>query len=267
MSEGTPDDGSDQTPHLHEYTFIEVLLVEDNPGDALLVEERLREVRLARFRLTQAAQLSIATDKLRSADFDVILLDLGLPDSHGLDTLAAIREVAAETPIVVLTGYEDERTAVDAMRAGAQDYLVKGPIDAKLLSRSIIYAIERHRVAAQLEASEDRFRNLVEKMDDPVMILDDDGTVQFLNPAAQSMFGDKGGSLVGMHLQVPDLETGEDRVSILDEDGSRSVAEARVTDIRWNGKSSYLLTLVDRPKRVADEEAQMWTPEPIRRFR
>lgn len=253
-----------------EFTYLKILLVEDNPGDALLVEERLSEARVARFSVIRADRLGSAIRSLGDHQVDAILLDLGLPDSHGLDTLDAIREEAPGIPVVVLTGYEDERTAIEAVRSGAQDYLVKGPIDAKLLSRSILYAYERQAVVDELRASEERFRTLIEEMEDAVMILDDEGTVQFVNPAAQSMFGPHAEEVVGMHLELPDVGDGSARVDIVDPHGERAVAQARVTDITWDGKESYLIT-VPGPARHGEEpvpaDRGTWTPRPLRNLR
>src|SRR5262245_42127511 len=106
--------------------LIQVLLVEDNPGDALLIEEMLGEAPDVRFELTVVGRLSAAGEALKGGRFAVVLLDLSLPDSQGLDTFRALRRFASRLPVVVLTGLNDEGLAVQAVREGAQDYLVKG---------------------------------------------------------------------------------------------------------------------------------------------
>lgn len=227
------------------FTFIRLLLVEDNPGDAMLVEERLGEARSVRFSVQRAKRLGQAVEVLRSEPFDLVLLDLGLPDSHGTDTLARLQEAAPRVPVVILTGYEDEAMALKALRMGAQDYLVKGPIDAQLLCRSILYAIERGQILHRLKESEDRFRKVLDEMDDAVMVLDDEGTVQFVNPAAQTMFGPRGEDLVGMHLDLPEVEGETAELAVVDDRGRQAVARAHVRDIQWEGRRSYLLTVAD----------------------
>jgi signal transduction histidine kinase len=122
---------------------IKVLLVEDNLGDARLLYEGLEEALPEQFQLTHARRLSEALEYLWQETCDVVLLDLGLPDSHGLDTLVVTRAQAPGVPIVVLTGFQDEALAVEALKGGAQDYLVKGQVDSKLLGRSMRYAIVR----------------------------------------------------------------------------------------------------------------------------
>jgi DNA-binding response OmpR family regulator len=134
-------------------TSIKVLLIEDNPGDVRLMQEMLASVKGIPFHLQSASRLSTGQKYLAGGGIDVVLLDLSLPDSHGLDTFDRIHTQAKEVPIVVLTGTDDEALAVDAAQQGAQDYLVKGQINGQIVARSIRYAIERHRLLAELEQS------------------------------------------------------------------------------------------------------------------
>ncbi|MBI4282349.1 MAG: response regulator [Chloroflexi bacterium] len=131
--------------------LIRVLLVEDNPGDARLIRENLREAKAVRFELTLAERLSEGMRLAREGAFDVLLLDLTLPDSSGFDTFATAIVQAPGVAIVVLTGLQDETVALRAVSEGAQDYLVKGNVDGALLGRSIRYAVERHRLRQNLE--------------------------------------------------------------------------------------------------------------------
>jgi signal transduction histidine kinase/DNA-binding response OmpR family regulator len=129
---------------------IRILLIEDNPGDALLLEATLGVAYPGWYVVTRAA--SMAEAKARAADgvFDVILVDLTLPDSEGLATLDVLRHSAPAAPIIALTGVTDEVVAMEAVRRGAQDYLIKGRSDAALVARSIHYAIDRQLVEEQL---------------------------------------------------------------------------------------------------------------------
>ena len=124
-----------------------VLLVEDNPDDTLILEDMLSSRAVE---IDHASTLSSALQKLASADFEVILLDLSLPDAHGPGTISSIREHAANIPIVVLSGLADENAATQAMEQGAQDYLIKGQADAPLLWRSLRYALQRHSVEQRI---------------------------------------------------------------------------------------------------------------------
>lgn len=129
---------------------INTLLIEDNPGDARLIEIYLKESFDNIFTLETADYLSKALELLESNTFNIIILDLSLPDSDGLDTFRKIHDKAPETPIIVLTGMEDEAMGISAMKLGAQDFLVKGKLKINDLKRSIKYSIERYRLLNEL---------------------------------------------------------------------------------------------------------------------
>jgi DNA-binding NtrC family response regulator len=137
---------------------IQVLLVEDNPGEARLLQEALLEAGREKVQVTHVDRLSEAIDQIRSNPLDVLLLDLSLPDSKGLETVARAQEEAPHIAIVVLTGNEDEKAALEAVRMGAQDYLFKGDTQGQLLLRAIYYAIERKRVQEEREQLIDKLQ-------------------------------------------------------------------------------------------------------------
>ncbi len=128
-----------------------VLLIEDNDDDALMVREMLAAAKQVAFEVECAERLSTGLVSLAAGGVDVVLLDLSLPDSQGLATFDAVYARVPVVPIVVLTGYHDEAFGVQALKAGAQDYLVKGQVEAPLLERSLRYAIERHQLVTALE--------------------------------------------------------------------------------------------------------------------
>ncbi|MBC8264007.1 MAG: PAS domain S-box protein [Anaerolineales bacterium] len=181
---------------------IRALLIEDNPGDARLIREMLKEAGAAQFELACADRLSTGLERLAERDIDVVLLDLGLPDSQGLDTLG---RVLAEPPgapvIVVLTGLDDEALAIQAVRVGAQDYLVKGQVDGNLLGRAMRYAIERQRAEEVLRESEDRYRDLVEHSHDLICTHDLQGQILSANPAAEKLLGYDQSAMLKMNLR------------------------------------------------------------------
>ncbi|HML05140.1 MAG TPA: response regulator [Methanobacterium sp.] len=143
--------------------LIKVLIVEDNPQDLRLIEEMLREVKIPSFELIGSSTLNDGLKHLVNDIFDILLLDLNLPDSTGLDTFASVYEQAPEIPIVILSGFDDENIAIKAVREGAQDYLVKGQVSSLLLSRSISYAIERKLIEDELIRHRYYLNELVEK--------------------------------------------------------------------------------------------------------
>jgi len=127
---------------------IRVLLVEDNLGDARLIQEYLSEAGVAAFSLQTADRLSAALTYLAENAIDAILLDLGLPDSHGIETLKRVRAQAPTVPVIVVTGFDDREMGVEALRNGAHDYLVKSRVDSYLLGRAIVRQLERARAAS-----------------------------------------------------------------------------------------------------------------------
>jgi diguanylate cyclase (GGDEF)-like protein/putative nucleotidyltransferase with HDIG domain len=137
---------------------IHVLLVEDNPGDARLIEELLRERGNGSFHLERVDRLDAGLERLSEGDVGLVLLDLSLPDAQGLDTLASVLADAPAVPVIVLTGLDDEAVALDAVRQGAQDYLVKGKFDGGLLVRAARYAIERKQIEDELRSSKQRYQ-------------------------------------------------------------------------------------------------------------
>jgi two-component sensor histidine kinase/ActR/RegA family two-component response regulator len=143
--------------------FIKILIIEDNPEDLRLIDEMLKEVKNPVFELHHSKRLSDGIRCLIRDGFDILLLDLSLPDSVGLDTFFSIYEQAPEIPIVILSGFDDEETAVKAVSEGAQDYLVKGQVNSPLLSRSISYAIERKLIEDELIRHRYYLNELVEK--------------------------------------------------------------------------------------------------------
>lgn len=148
---------------------VHVLLVEDNLADVDLIQEALEDAAVDQanigpvLQLEQVDRLAQALDRFQQGDVDIVLLDLSLPDSQGFDTFVRLERAAPGTPIVVLSGLDDEAMAIRAVREGAQDYLVKGQVDGKTLTRAIRYAVERKhaederarlaRASAEAEAS------------------------------------------------------------------------------------------------------------------
>ena len=143
---------------------IEILLVEDNHGDARLVREAIAEAGNSQFELTRVERLSEALQHLSTNGCDVILLDLSLPDSHGFDTFAKVHAQTPQVPIMVLSGLDDETLAVKAVRQGAQDYLVKGQAEGNLLVRAIRYAIERKQADEALRQRTEELEKAYEEL-------------------------------------------------------------------------------------------------------
>jgi two-component system sensor histidine kinase KdpD len=178
-----------------------LLIIEDNPGDARFIQELLDECGFScatewRKRLSEG--LAYIVEHVP----DAILLDLGLPDSTGIETFLRLRDRARGVPVIILTGMDDERMALQSVQTGAQDYLVKGQIDGNLLKRTIQYAIGRKSAEEALRRSEEQYRTLVETLDDIIFQIDLKGRLTFLNSRGFEAFEVSHEEAIGEHFSL-----------------------------------------------------------------
>ncbi len=171
--------------------ILRVLLVEDNPADARLVREHLNTGSgTYAFHVTHVSTLDQAKEILQTSEFQAILLDLNLPGTNGLETLIRIRPANPGSPIVVLTGTEDEHLGVEAIKRGAQDYIPKSQMNSVLLTRVLLYTIEREKFNRERQTNERTFRLFVEGATGLAFILlDGEGNIIHWNTGAQRLFG------------------------------------------------------------------------------
>ena len=172
-----------------ELKTIQVLLIEDNPDDIFFISRTLAAARGARFVLVVEEKLAAGLERLRTGGIDVVLLDLGLPDSRGLDTLGKALTAAGDVPVLVLSSLEDEEVALRVVHEGAQDYLSKSEIPGQLLSRAVIYAIERTQAKAALAYAEKKFRSIFENAVEGIFQTTPDGHYLSANPALTRIYG------------------------------------------------------------------------------
>lgn len=231
---------------------VRILLVEDDPEDALLLRRLLEREVEAGFRpaIEEAPSLAGAQMRLAQGGVDVVLLDLMLPDSRGLDTAAALLTRFAKVPIVVLTGLSDEALALQAVRRGAQDYIVKGSVDGRTLRRVLSYAVHRHRASMGL-------KSVIDRSADGMVVVDGGGAVRYLNPAAEALLGG-GGPFLGRPFPFALPPEGLCEVALPPAPEAR-VAELRVTAIEWDDEPATLATLRDMTdlRRVAELKAEV----------
>jgi diguanylate cyclase (GGDEF)-like protein/PAS domain S-box-containing protein len=166
-----------------------VLVIEDNPGDARLLREMFKEQIARDIAMTQVGSMGEAETYLAAQAVDVILLDLGLPDVQGLEAVRRIHAAAPRVPLVVLSGLDDESLAVETLKEGAQDYLVKGQIETRGLVRALRYAIERKIMEEALFGEKERAQVTLNCIGDAVICTDVAGNVTFLNVVAEKMTG------------------------------------------------------------------------------
>ncbi len=168
---------------------IKILLIEDNPGDARLIQEMLAEAKNVSFDMECTDRLSTGLMRIGTGGVDVVLLDLSLPDSQGIDTFTEIYDRTSGVPIIVLSGLDDEELAVKAVQKGAQDYLVKGHVDSDLLVRAIKYSIERKKTEKALKNSEEKFRRILEFSPDAITVSNLNGMIIECNQATLALHG------------------------------------------------------------------------------
>jgi diguanylate cyclase (GGDEF)-like protein/PAS domain S-box-containing protein len=166
-----------------------LLLVEDNQGDARLLQEMLNERSLTGTEVSHVTTMNDAESHLGRHVVDIIVLDLGLPDTQGVEAIRRAHAAAPRVPLVVLTGLDDESLAAQALQEGAQDYLLKGQIDARGLLRSLRYAMERKIMEEALFAEKERAQVTLNSIGDAVVCTDISGHITFLNPVAETMTG------------------------------------------------------------------------------
>ncbi len=186
---------------------VRLLIIEDNPVDALCLKEALEESKGPRFAITHVETLAEAKECLGKGDFHTVVLDLGLPDSQGIETFMEVQNSTPHVPIVVLSGLDDETLAIEAVKLGAQDYLCKDQWNPHLISRSLAYAIERRQILNELRKSEERFRAIFEGSGDAIWIKDTNLRLTHVNPAMANVFGCSSHELIG--LKDSDLFDGE----------------------------------------------------------
>lgn len=166
-----------------------ILVVEDEKVFAGLVRDIVTAEGRGAYAVTVAESLAAATTLLVERRFELVLLDLTLPDQQGLETYRALHQAVPFVPVIILSGLSDEGVALQALRAGAQDYLLKNEFDGRLLARAIRYAIERKAVEARLRDREEFFRLISENMTDLVSVVDAEGQRLYNSPSYQAVLG------------------------------------------------------------------------------
>ena len=182
-------------------SVLKVLLVDDDEDDYILTRELFAEIRGGyAYEVRWEATYADALAAMRGGTYDIHLVDYRLGGHDGLELIREARRQGSRTPAILLTGQGGAEIDVEAMKAGAADYLVKGRIDAAMLERAIRYAVERGRTEAALRESEARFRSVVQHSSDVITILDADSTIRYVTPSIERIFGYPGDGVIGEKL-------------------------------------------------------------------
>jgi DNA-binding Lrp family transcriptional regulator/AmiR/NasT family two-component response regulator len=159
---------------------LRILLIEDNNADIRLIKELLKKSSDLFYEIESCVRLSESLDILKKENFDIILLDLKLPDSDRESTLEKFVSYSSKIPIIILTGLDDKEVALSSLKNGIQDYLVKGEINTNVLTRSILYAVERHKIKYAEGKEKEAFRGLLDEKDKMILnILQDNYKISY----------------------------------------------------------------------------------------
>jgi PAS domain S-box-containing protein len=243
-------------------TTINLILIDDSPDDvaavtALLAKAHYNGLPKAAFQVHATASLTRGLDRLAQTGADLILLGLS-PDNE--DSFRQLSAAAPGVPVVVLAQAGNEAAALEAMRAGAQDYLIKDQLSGPLVVRAIYYGLERHRLRAELREKisetlehEKRWRILLERNVDGMVVIDQAGIIQFINPAAETLLGMAAGQGPGQPFGYPVNLSRSVELEISGGEKAPTVLEMRAVDIDWADEPAYLASLRNVTARVEAE--------------
>ncbi|MEE8319260.1 MAG: diguanylate cyclase, partial [bacterium] len=240
---------------------LSILIIEDNPADIRLTGEMLSEVKECIIDYEVASTLSEGVTLMKNGGIDAVLLDLSLSDSEGLPTLKTLHQITPEIPLVILTEDQDESVTVEALREGAQDFLIKGTFNSEMLMRSIRHAIERQSIKDELkntirdlQTSEERLFNIIHSNADGIVIVNRDNTVSFVNPAAEYILNKQKKELIGKKFEYP-VKIGEPQeIEIKRGEQDTAIVEMRVVVIYWEGQNAFLTSFRDITELVGMRE-------------
>lgn len=226
---------------------VRILVVEDDGIWQRLAGHALKHARSAvTFDVKNTRTLRQACAYLTTGRFDMVLLDLGLPDSQGLDTYHAIHKTAPDTPIIMLTGTDDEQVGIEAIRCGAGDFLFKGENSFNdVLVRTVLHVLERSQQDDILRQNERNLRSIINADLDGVIVTDRQSTILFANPAAERIFGQTTEQLLGARFQHELVPGVTSEIPLSASGGKSVVVEMRVTAIEWQGHPALLASLHD----------------------
>jgi signal transduction histidine kinase len=243
---------------------LKCLLISGNPNDTRLVQEALSAPSgSTRVQLTAVRKLRDAMNHESRDNFDLVLLDLNLPDSNGVRTFELAAEGLPRRPIIIMGGCDDEALALQVVHQGAEEYIVRGDLGSRFLARRIVHTVERHRLLLdaqtlqrRLEQQQANVCRVIARTADGIVILNDQGRILFANPAALTLFDAEEDRLLGATLGCPS-ET--DRTTEVDLVSGNVTAEMQVVPIEWDGAPAYLVSLRDVQQRkcMQDEIQRM----------
>lgn len=248
--------------NMNDSEHIYILLVAENTTDVIMLERALEGIHTPECTIVHETSLDQALQQLDYQHIDIILIDLAILESKDLSTLESTHSRIPGVPIIVLTESDAEIRAIQAVRAGAHDYLVKGHVEPKQIVHTLHCAIRHQQMRdaveqsqQELQASETRFRNIIARNADGIVVVDYLGTVRMVNPAAETLFGRTTEEVVGKVFGFPLVSGETTEIDILNKHMQACIAEMRVVDIEWDGDTAYLISLRDISEHYRIREA------------
>ena len=223
-----------------------IVLVEANPGDAFAAWERLTAAHQATVQVDVVPSLAQTLSLLAHGTVDAIVLDLNLPDSHGLATLRRVRAAAGQASIFVVTENVHPALHEQALAEGAEDVYDKADTHSALFSRSVLYVVERNRARLQ----QTRLQVLLETMPYAIVIADDTGAVRFANPAALTLFGRTDAARLAADIDFSAVGGPAGSLTVQHGDSSHR-CEVQVVSIEWEGHTARLASVMPLPSAAA----------------
>jgi PAS domain S-box-containing protein len=241
----------------YELKNIRLLLVEDNPADARIVERHLKDAGLTHVTTDTVQTAGEAAQRLQQVEYDLVLLDLGLPDASGLQALRVLKAVADLTPIIVLTGSDDYKQGLLAVREGAQDYLEKRRVNAGMLSRIVSYSVERNNFHRDLVRATRRYQDLFNNVPVALFTANHDGQLRTANAAFLKLIGSTAAAATRLNFLDLLFEPGR-RAHFLDLMSRQRTVEGWETAIR-SCKGAELHVLINAaPLYDANQVLEGW---------
>ncbi|MCG8509159.1 MAG: PAS domain S-box protein, partial [Rhodospirillales bacterium] len=239
---------------------LRVLLIDDDPGDLHLISEALKNYDSGRVEILKSRRFSDGLSRIAVDRPDVILLDLGLPDSTGLESVREILAASPGLPVIILTGLDDEELGPMAVREGAQDYVVKEYADRNLMSHVLRHSVERQGLVNRLErqgktvlAAHENLKSVIEASGDAILVCEPEGRILFANPMGERLFNGDGNRLIGTSFGFPLTADKKTEIQIPSPGNPVVSAEMHVVDITWHGDPARMVTLHDTTVRKAAE--------------
>lgn len=241
-----------QSPYSHT-AAINVVAVEDNPADLELIKELLQGNSHRTYQIVAFDHLKLATDYLKSNSADVVLLDLNLPDSQGISTFQKIHAAVPKVPILILTGFADEKLALDTLKEGAEDYIFKDDLNESMIDRVIRYSIERSGLKSEILENQQLRELILEVSNFGYLILNEDNQIIYANNLADKLLGRNRQDILSQEFHRLAKAEHHTRHQFVDESGQIVTYEITATPLQWKSEPAYLVTLINMTRRLEME--------------